>query len=172
MPRPCPVSNCPSQAKAHSASTFDSRSATLKDKYTKLRRVLESSHEQGDDALAKHQAFLQDHYRTKFEEKYGSLEAQANSLEAEVAELTAEESALAAQASELAAEAAGQAAEAKEREVANKKLQADITSLHGKVGGVQATLLEYQSIVLDPNLSIHLKLDLTDRELPGLHLRG
>jgi hypothetical protein len=69
------------EAKANIASTNEGRAAMLKDKYGKLRRVLESSHEQGDDALAKHQTFLSEHYRSKFDEKYGVMVAQSDALE-------------------------------------------------------------------------------------------
>jgi hypothetical protein len=37
----------------------------LKDKYGRLRKLLEAQHDAGDDALAKHQAFLEDHYAKK-----------------------------------------------------------------------------------------------------------
>ena len=69
------------QAKSHLSASFETRAVSLREKYAKLRKLLESSHEQSDDALAKHQAFLQEHYTQKFEEKYGSLEAQAEQLE-------------------------------------------------------------------------------------------
>ena len=48
---------------------FESRSKLLKEKYIKLRELLETQHELGDDALQKHQQYLEEHYKITNDEK-------------------------------------------------------------------------------------------------------
>jgi len=125
------------EAKSNLAATFEQRHNAMAQKYTKLRKLLEQQHEMGDDALAQHQAFLEEHYRSKFEEKYEALGLECETLENEVSLLQEEESALAGQVQELGAEATEFEGELKEKEKANKELQVGVTALHGRIGSLR-----------------------------------
>jgi len=137
------------EAKAHLAATFEARSQMLKEKYGRLRKLLEAQHEQGDDALTKHQTFLEDHYASKYEEKHVALGAQSDELSSHVAELSEEEASLKTQAAELSAEAAEQDKEAKAKEKQIKKIQTEATSLHGKIGTLRDELYDARASLED-----------------------
>ena len=62
-----------SESKEHTQKRYEHRSKVLKEKYSKLRELLETQHELGDDALQKHQQYLEDHYQVKNDEKCGQL---------------------------------------------------------------------------------------------------
>jgi chromosome segregation ATPase len=130
------------EAKANLAATYEQRGAAMALKYTKLRKLLEAQHELGDDALASHQSFLEEHYRSKFEEKHEALSLQTETLEGEVALLLEEESALAGQVSELGAEAVAFEGELSQKDKANKDLQRGVTALHSRIGSLRDAIGE------------------------------
>ena len=61
------------ESKEMMQSKYEARSKLLKDKYAKLRELLETQHEMGDDALQKHQQYLEEHYKVKGDEKCEQL---------------------------------------------------------------------------------------------------
>mmetsp|Transcript_39104 Transcript_39104/g.87481 ORF Transcript_39104/g.87481 Transcript_39104/m.87481 type:complete len:558 (+) Transcript_39104:152-1825(+) len=133
------------ESKDHLVKTFEERALKLREKYGRLRKVVEAAHEEGDEALAKHQQFLEDHYRTKFEEKYESLGALAEELEGETAEYLDEERKLTAEVSELSTEATEQTRALKEAELQSKELSARLQQTQLRIATLRDEVYDARS---------------------------
>jgi hypothetical protein len=130
------------EAKLHIKHTHDAREEMLVAKYAKLRKILETSHDNGDEHLTQHAAYMEEQYRNNYEDKLNVLEEQASELENEVSEFEEEEGALSAQVKELSELTSIKKTEVNEKDNENKELQKNISLTHAAINTLRDDIFE------------------------------
>mmetsp|Transcript_17633 Transcript_17633/g.51579 ORF Transcript_17633/g.51579 Transcript_17633/m.51579 type:complete len:620 (-) Transcript_17633:348-2207(-) len=139
------------EAREHLEHTYENRTKLLQQKYSALRELLKSQQVIGDDALSKHQEFVEEHYRAYIAQRTDELKAQVSSLQEDALQAQGDEQVLKEEVAVLEEEA--------------KTNEATLSGEQDRTKDLQGRYQEFQKEVAELQDQIYqARVDLEDAE--------